>query len=158
MKVPLREDPLPAKEREVMNPVDPKEPAQRRTDALLGQETPIPGRQGKEPRALEKKPTPEKENPSSNPQRKAEVSPSQSQQPVAAAERSGQKSEGFPLTRTVRNGETLFRMTMEVYGTSTPELWDLVRKRNPQIKEDLKIKVGQKVIFPEWEATAKSGN
>ncbi len=48
-------------------------------------------------------------------------------------------------------------MILEVYGVSNPELWDLVRKHNPRIKEDLKIRVGQKIIFPEWKRMAKNG-
>ena len=64
---------------------------------------------------------------------------------------------GFPFTRQVREGENLYRMILEVYGASNPELWDLVRKRNPRINKDLKILVGQKIIFPEWKKMARNG-
>jgi general secretion pathway protein A len=77
--------------------------------------------------------------------------------PAVAEDRSGQKPNRFPFTREVRAGENLYRMILEVYGASNPELWDLVRKRNSRIKEDLKIIVGQKIVFPEWKRMAKNG-
>jgi hypothetical protein len=77
--------------------------------------------------------------------------------PAVAEDRSGQKPNRFPFTREVRAGENLYRMILEVYGASNPELWDLVRKRNSRIKEDLKIRVGEKIIFPEWKSMAKNG-
>ena len=91
----------------------------------------------------------------SPPKRQAEVSRAPEQEPAAAEER---PAPGFPLTRTVRKDENLYRMILEVYGASNPELWDLVRKRNPRIKEDLKIIVGQKIVFPEWKAITKNGD
>ena len=93
-------------------------------------------------------------NPAAPPKRKEEISPPPEQQPAAAEER---PASGFPFTRKVREGENLYRLTLEVYGASNPELWRLVRKHNPWIKEDLKIKVGQKIVFPEWKAMAKNG-
>jgi len=75
-------------------------------------------------------------------------------EPVSAKER---PEPGFPFTRKVREGENLYRMILEVYGASNPELWGLVRKHNPGIKEDLKILVGQKIVFPEWKKIAKNG-
>ncbi len=160
VKVPLQEDPLPAigiqsvREGEVMNLAVPKGLALGKTEASRGLETPTPGNQGKEPVATEKKPTPEKENPVIPSKRKVEVAPSPEQQPAAAEE---QPAPGFPFTRKVRKGENLYRMILEVYGASNPELWGLVRKRNPRIKEDLKIIVGQKIVFPEWKKMAKKG-
>jgi general secretion pathway protein A len=80
------------------------------------------------------------------------------EQPSASVEdRPGQRPESFPFTRRVRKDENLYRMILEVYGNSTPELVDLVRQHNPRIKEDLKILVGQKVIFPERKPIAKNG-
>ncbi len=92
--------------------------------------------------------------PATPPKRKVEVAPSPEQQPAAAEE---QPVPRFPFTRKVRKGENLYRMILEVYGASNPELWGLVRKHNPRINEDLKILVGQKIIFPEWKRMAKNG-
>ncbi len=69
-----------------------------------------------------------------------------------------QESHGpLPLTRTARQGENLYRMILEVYGVSNPELWSLVRRHNPKIKENLKILVGQKIVFPEREGLVIEG-
>jgi general secretion pathway protein A len=92
--------------------------------------------------------------PAASPKRKVEVSPAPEIQPAVAKER---PASGFPVTRKVRAGENLYRMILEVYGASNPELWDLVRKRNPRIKEDLEIRVGEKFIFPDWKRMAKNG-
>ncbi len=160
VKIPLQEDPLqvtgiqPVREGEVMNLAAPNGLAQGKTEASSGRETSTPGSRGKEPAATEKKPTPEKENLGIPPKRKVEVAPSPEQQPAAAEEH---PAPGFPFTRKVRKGENLYRMILEVYGASNPELWDLVRKHNPRINKDLKILVGQKIIFPEWKPIAKNG-
>jgi hypothetical protein len=77
--------------------------------------------------------------------------------PAAAGKEPGRQPDAFPLTRKVREGENLYRMILEVYGASTPELWDLVREHNPKIKGDLKILVGQKIVFPERESLVKDG-
>jgi general secretion pathway protein A len=91
--------------------------------------------------------------------KKAVASGGRDSEPTVAKDRPklSRTSDGFPFTRTVRQGENLYRMILEVYGASNPELWDLVRKRNPKIKVDLKILVGQKIIFPEWKRMAKNG-
>jgi general secretion pathway protein A len=80
-------------------------------------------------------------------------------EPTVAKERpkSSRNPNGFPFTRAVREGENLYRIILEVYGASNPELWDLVRKQNPKIKADLKILVGQKIIFPEWKRMVRNG-
>jgi general secretion pathway protein A len=75
-----------------------------------------------------------------------------------AEDRPGQKPEGFPFTRKVHQGETLYRMNREIYGVNNPKLLDLVREQNPWMKEDFKIKPGQEIIFPEWKAEKKAEN
>ena len=95
--------------------------------------------------------------PTTPPKRMAGVSPTPEQPPASVEDWPGQKPGSFPFIRRVREGENLYRMILEVYGISTPELWNLVRQHNPRIKEDLKIIVGQKVIFPERKVIAKNG-
>jgi general secretion pathway protein A len=64
---------------------------------------------------------------------------------------SGEAPKTFPQTRIVREGENLSKIVLEVYGVNRKDLWALVRRANPQINEDMKVKPGQKLIFPEWK-------
>lgn len=53
------------------------------------------------------------------------------------------------VTRTVKKGDTLYRMVLEVYGTSNPQLLEQVRKNNPRIKDFYHLRVGEKIRFPQ---------
>ena len=53
--------------------------------------------------------------------------------------------------RTVKEGDNFFRMVLEAYGISNPRLWDHVWKHNPGIKDITRIKVGDKIFFPQWK-------
>ena len=68
--------------------------------------------------------------------------------PAAEEQPSGADKKTFPQTRIVREGQNLSQMVMEVYGVNRMVLWDLVRRHNPQIKEDMTIHPGQKLVFP----------
>jgi general secretion pathway protein A len=124
----------------------------------LGPADPIPPRTGL---------LPEKENlppASTGPQASSPVTREKEPQPVEVPpvpekkESRPRESHGpFPLTRTARQGENLYRMILEVYGVSNPELWSLVRQHNPRIKADLKIMAGQKILFPERNKMANNG-
>lgn len=61
----------------------------------------------------------------------------------------GENTKRFLVAKTVQTGDTLSRLTLEAYGVSNPILWNLVRKYNPRIKADLKIRIGEKILFPE---------
>jgi len=60
----------------------------------------------------------------------------------------------LPLTRVVRGGDHFFRLVLDIYGTSNRVLWDHVRRHNPGIKEINRIRVGDKIVFPDWKALA----
>jgi general secretion pathway protein A len=62
----------------------------------------------------------------------------------------------LPLTRVVREGDNFFRLVLDIYGTSNRVLWDHVRQHNPGIKEINRIRVGDKIVFPDWKALADS--
>jgi general secretion pathway protein A len=89
-------------------------------------------------------------------ERKAGAPRIREEEPAPAGDRPGQKPESFPFTRKVRKGETLYRITREIYGLNNPKLLDLVKEQNPWIKEDFKIRPGQAIIFPEWKAKEKT--
>ncbi|MBI5583057.1 MAG: AAA family ATPase [Deltaproteobacteria bacterium] len=132
-----------ALEREDFLPALQKQPEEKEDLSPSGPRTP-PGRETLGPAA---------DRPTSLPVAR-ETGPPLVEDPPVPAKEDGrlQESTGpFPQTRTVRQGQNLYRMILEVYGTSNPELWALVRQHNPRIKEDLKILVGQKIVFPKWE-------
>jgi general secretion pathway protein A len=58
-------------------------------------------------------------------------------------------------TRVVKEGDSFFRMVLEVYGSSNQILWNYVRQHNPRIKDIHNIPVGEKIIFPEWKNSGK---
>lgn len=125
----------PAAEKKDQKPLAREVPAKGKTEASRGKESQTPGGREKEPAATVESPAPETEtfNPRGNPER-------------------------FPVTKIAREGDNLYNLTREIYGASNLELWDLIRKHNPRIKEDLKIRVGEKITFPEWKRMARSGN
>ncbi len=53
-------------------------------------------------------------------------------------------------TRVVKKGDNIYRLTWEVYGFSSPELLEHVRKYNPGLKDFRRLPLGEKVVFPEW--------
>jgi len=55
----------------------------------------------------------------------------------------------FPVKRVVKEGDTLFRMTMSIYRTVDERILQRVMEENPHLKDAGKIKVGQEIIFPE---------
>jgi general secretion pathway protein A len=70
-----------------------------------------------------------------------QAGPAQSKSP-------GKKKKPALVTRTVKKGDTLYRMVLEVYGTSNPPLLEQVRKNNPRIKDFYHLRVGEKIRFP----------
>ncbi len=55
----------------------------------------------------------------------------------------------FPVTRIVERGDTLFTMTLEIYGFANEGLIYWVRQHNPFITNVNSIQAGQKIVFPE---------
>jgi general secretion pathway protein A len=58
-------------------------------------------------------------------------------------------------TRIVKEGDSFFRMVLEVYGSSNQTLWNYVRQHNPRINDIYNLRVGEKIIFPEWKYRGK---
>ncbi len=77
----------------------------------------------------------------------------------------GSNNEGKPLfvlkkppvrgTLVVKKGDNFFRMVLKVYGFSSQVLRDYVRKYNPGIKDINRIRIGEKIVFPEWKKGEK---
>ena len=55
----------------------------------------------------------------------------------------------FPVKRVVKEGDTLFRMTMDTYKMVNERILQRVMEENPHVKDMRKIKVGEEIIFPE---------
>ena len=55
----------------------------------------------------------------------------------------------FPVVRVLKDGQTLFRLTREVYGHSDPRLVDWVMENNPWISDVTKIPNNEEILFPE---------
>jgi general secretion pathway protein A len=54
----------------------------------------------------------------------------------------------FPIVRTVKKGDNLFKLTKKVYGHTDDKLVAMVKQNNPWIKDSNKILVGEEIIFP----------
>jgi general secretion pathway protein A len=59
------------------------------------------------------------------------------------------KNPPVRAVRVVKKGDNFSRLVEEVYGFSNQVLWDYVRKYNPTIKDVRKIRIGEKIVFPE---------
>jgi general secretion pathway protein A len=55
----------------------------------------------------------------------------------------------FPVTSIVKIGDSLFRLTLEIYGFTNEGLIYWVRQHNPFITDVNRIRTGQKIVFPE---------
>jgi general secretion pathway protein A len=54
-----------------------------------------------------------------------------------------------PLTKTVRTGDTLYKLTKDVYGFTSIRVVERIRESNPGIKNVDKILIGTRIRFPE---------
>jgi len=54
----------------------------------------------------------------------------------------------FPVVRVIKRGQTLFRLTEQVYGHANPRLVEWVKKNNPWISDITRIPAGSEIIFP----------
>ena len=50
--------------------------------------------------------------------------------------------------KTVQKGDTLTRITEEVYGTADSKVIKLIQENNPQIRDPNLIKTGTKILLP----------
>ena len=54
----------------------------------------------------------------------------------------------FPVARVIKQGQTLFRLTKEVYGHADPRLVEWVKESNPSISDITRIPAGSEIVFP----------
>lgn len=62
--------------------------------------------------------------------------------------RQSRAGDEFPVVKTVRQGDTLSGLVMEVYGYNSKELILFVKKNNSSINNVNRIMIGQQVVFP----------
>jgi nucleoid-associated protein YgaU len=63
------------------------------------------------------------------------------------------KSTEGPFLVTVKKGDSIFKMALEIYGTSNETILELIKKHNPQVKDLNRISVGEQIVFPKFPAT-----
>jgi hypothetical protein len=71
------------------------------------------------------------------------ISPSKPGVQVAEAQ-----DGSFPVVRVIKQGQTLFRLTKEVYGHADPRLVEWVKENNPSISDITRIPAGSEIVFP----------
>ncbi len=54
-----------------------------------------------------------------------------------------------PVIRTVKKGDSLYKLTRKVYGYADVKLIAWVKQNNPWIKDINNLRVGGEIIFPE---------
>lgn len=59
--------------------------------------------------------------------------------------------KSLPETRIVREGNNLWGLTKDVYGSTNNEVIKWVKQNNPQIEDVDLIQVGDEIVFPEFE-------
>jgi len=59
-------------------------------------------------------------------------------------------SQVSPVTRAVKEGDNLSQIANEVYGSSSRQYVEWVRRHNPQISDPNIILPGQKIVLPEY--------
>jgi general secretion pathway protein A len=55
----------------------------------------------------------------------------------------------YPVVRVMKDGNTLYRLTREVYGRSDPRLVEWVKENNPWMNDVTRIPNGKEILFPE---------
>ena len=61
------------------------------------------------------------------------------------------KASSPTISRIVKKGDNLFRLTMKVYGYADDKLVAWVKQNNPRIKDIINIPVGGEIIFPRFK-------
>ncbi len=62
----------------------------------------------------------------------------------------------FPIIKTVHKGDYVSVLASEIYGFSNSRVIKILTEHNPQIKDLNKVKVGDRIIFPDLSAYAIS--
>ena len=57
----------------------------------------------------------------------------------------------FPLTRVVKKGDSLLRLTKNIYNSTDSKVIERVKQKNPRIKDVNKILIGDEIVFPKLE-------
>ena len=89
-------------------------------------------------------------NPVANPAARTpapDVNPSQTPD-AQSAPNSDTETAAFPITISVGPGEDISSIAEEIYGFANDELFQLIKKSNPQIQDLKKIKIGDRIILP----------
>jgi general secretion pathway protein A len=60
-----------------------------------------------------------------------------------------------PLLVTVKKGDSIAKIALEIYGTSNESIFELIKKHNPQVKDLNRIGVGEQLLFPKLQATTE---
>jgi general secretion pathway protein A len=64
----------------------------------------------------------------------------------------------FPVVKTVNKDDVVSKLAIEVYGFSNPDVINLLKAHNPQIKNLDRVTVGEKIIFPDLSAYGIAAN
>ncbi|MDH3601844.1 MAG: AAA family ATPase [Candidatus Tectomicrobia bacterium] len=89
-------------------------------------------------------------NPVANPAANASTpntSPSQMSDSQSAPN-SNAEAAAFPITISVSPGEDISSIAEEIYGFANDDLFQLIKKSNPRIRDLKKIKIGDRIILP----------
>jgi general secretion pathway protein A len=57
------------------------------------------------------------------------------------------------VVRTVKKGEHISKLAIEVYGVASAEVLEWIRKHNPQLHNINRVEVGAQVVFPQLPTT-----
>jgi general secretion pathway protein A len=61
----------------------------------------------------------------------------------------------LPLVRIMSKGDYISKIALEVYGYANDDILALIKKHNPHIKDINRVEVGEKVLFPDSQATLR---
>jgi general secretion pathway protein A len=64
----------------------------------------------------------------------------------------------FPVKAIVKKDDTLFRMTVRVYGFSNDRVINFVKRNNPAIKDISHIEEGSTIVFPPLDESLRESN
>lgn len=65
------------------------------------------------------------------------------------------RKDSFPVVRTIKKGDYISKLVVEIYGFTNNELLELVKEHNPQIDNIDKIEVGDQVLFPDLHVSSE---
>ncbi len=83
------------------------------------------------------------------------VEPGPEPSPPAAAPEKAPEEPG-PEEVVVRQGDSLAKLAMDIYGRADEEILELLKESNPEIQDINSIRVGQRILFPPPGGNVKS--